>query len=282
LSFEVLFVVLSAAVLHAGWNAIAKGGGGDPLARSFMLALGAAATAAPALLVTGLPAPQSWIYIAASALIHVVYFTLIGLAYRYGDYSVVYPLKRGGAPLFTTLLAAQIVGEELPVLAVSGIVLVCAGISGLGFDGLRRGGLGRNSILLSVFTSAIVVSYTLVDGVGVRLSGSSAAFLLAMMAATGLLLLPVVILFARGPMVSCSWTDWSRAAAGGAMANLSYGAALWAMTHAPIGMVAAVRETSVLFATLLAALVLKEQFGAARWLSAATVAIGLAAVRTGS
>jgi drug/metabolite transporter (DMT)-like permease len=277
---EALLVVLAAAVLHAGWNALAKGGTGDPLARSFMIALGAAATAVPALLIVGLPASASWTYVVASAVVHVGYFTIIGLAYRHADYSAVYPVIRGGAPLLTALVAAHLIGEKLQPLAMCGVALLCAGVVSLGFEAAGRGGLDRRSLAFAGLASVIVVSYTLIDGVGARKSGNSVAFLLSMIALTGVFVLPVALLVSGKTLMTSPRTAWSRAAIGGAMANLSYGAALWAMTVAPIGVVAAIRETSVLFATFLGAFVLKERFGVARWLSALMIVIGLALART--
>jgi drug/metabolite transporter (DMT)-like permease len=274
--------VLAAAFLHAAWNAMAKGRGGlHPMAGPFLIAVGGAATALPLLAVTGLPAPESYPFVLASALIHVAYFALIGLAYKVADYSAVYPLIRGGAPLFTTLAAALVIGETLAPPALAGVALLCAGIVGLGADALRKGSLDRRSVLVAALTAAVVVSYTIVDGLGARAAGSAAAYLLAMMALTGVLVVPVFLPLGGSLLLVSLRSAWPKGLAGGAMANLSYGVALWAMTAAPIGLVGAVRETSVLFATLIAAVVLKERFGPARWAAAATIVAGLALARAG-
>lgn len=279
---DALLAVLAAAFLHASWNAIAKGGAGrHALTGPFLISLGGAVWALPVLVVTGLPDPGSYPWIGASALIHVVYFGLIGLAYRYADYSAVYPLIRGGAPLFTTIFAAVFLGETLGFTASAGVALLCGGILGLGLDGMRRGSLDRRSLLVAAATASMIVLYTLVDGLGARASGNAAAYIVTLTLATLVPLVPVFAAIGGRPLLASLQPGWKQALLGGAMANLSYGIALWAMTKAPIGLVGAVRETSVLFATLIAALVLKERFGPARWVAAGIIVMGLMLTRAG-
>ena len=230
---------------------------------------------------SGLPAPESWGYVAGSAVIHVAYFGLIALAYRLADYSAIYPLIRGGAPLATSLLAALWLGEVISREAVAGVVLLSGGIVGLSSEALKQGHLDRRSLGTAALTACVVVSYTLVDGLGARLSGDAAAYLLAMMALTGCFVVPLFLVIGSRALLAALRTSWLPGLLGGAMANLSYGTALWAMTMAPIGLVGAVRETSVLFATLIAAIVLKERFGPARWAAAATIVVGLMFIRLG-
>jgi drug/metabolite transporter (DMT)-like permease len=274
--------VLAAACLHASWNAMAKGsGGGSPVANVFRLTLGGSLTTLPVLAMTGLPNQASWGYVAASAAIHTIYLVLIGLAYRTADYSAVYPLMRGGAPLLTTFLAAIFIGERLAPAAVIGIGLLCFGVFGLGFDAVRKGGLDRRSLVVAVLTAGTIVAYTLVDGLGARASGNAAAYVVTMMTVTALVSAPAFFALEGGALLFASPATWGRGIIAGLMANLSYGTALWAMTKAPIGLVGAVRETSVLFATVIAAVVLRERFGLARWAAAATIVAGLVLARAG-
>jgi drug/metabolite transporter (DMT)-like permease len=219
--------------------------------------------------------------VAGSAVIHAAYFGLIALSYRLAAYSAVYPLIRGGAPLVTSVLAALWLGEVLSGPAVAGVVLLSGGILGLSSDALRRGHLDRRSLGAAALTAGVVVSYTLVDGLGARLSGDAAAYLVAMMSLTGCFVVPLFLAIGSRALLAALRTSWPQGLLGGAMANLSYGTALWAMTMAPIGLVGAVRETSVLFATLIAAVFLKERFGLARWTAAATIVAGLMLVRLG-
>ncbi|UVF20122.1 DMT family transporter [Microvirga terrae] len=281
MSPDVFAFVLVAAFLHASWNAMAKSGKGDPLIQAGRIAVGSAVAAVPALLVSGLPDAASSVHLVGSALIHVAYFVLIGLAYRYADYSAIYPLVRGSAPLFTTLLAMLLLGETLKPVTWLGIGILCGGILGLGIDAVRRGGLNVRSLTIAALTAATVVGYTLVDGVGARLSGNSTGYLLAMMALTGAFMIFGMIRFQGAALFSAPASVWGKSVAAGAIANISYGTALWAMTKAPIGLVGAVRETSVLFAALIAAVVLKERFGIARWASALMIVTGLALAKAG-
>jgi drug/metabolite transporter (DMT)-like permease len=141
--------------------------------------------------------------------------------------------------------------------------------------------LNKRSLVIAALTAGIIVSYTLVDGMGARLSGNPAGYLLAMMSLTGLLMVPVALSFHKTALLRAPLRLWGKSIAGGAMANLSYGAALWAMTKAPLGLVGAVRETSVLFAALIAVIVLKERFGLIRWVSVFLIVTGLGLAKAG-
>ena len=213
---DALLAVLAAAFLHASWNAIAKGGAGrHAFTGPFLISLGGAVWALPVLVVTGLPDPGSYPWIGASALIHVVYFGLIGLAYRYADYSAVYPLIRGGAPLFTTIFAAVFLGETLGFTASAGVALLCAGILGLGLDGVRRGSLDRRSLLVAAATASMIVLYTLVDGLGARASGNAAAYIVTLTLATLVPLVPVFAAIGGRPLLASLQPGWKQALLGG-------------------------------------------------------------------
>ena len=237
------------------------------------------ALAIPALTATGLPAVASFGWLVASALIHVVYFVLVGLSYRHADYSVAYPVMRGSAPLATSLIGTVVVGEQLQPLAWLGVVLLTAGVLGLGLEAMRGGRFTPRSILIAAANAAVIVAHTLVDGIGARLSSNAAAYVIGMRLRTGILILPLVpALLRRDDMLQLG-SRWRFGLLGGAMVTCSYGIALWAMTKAPIGVVAALRETSVLFATILAAYVLGERFGPLRWICAFGIVAGLVTLR---
>ncbi len=279
---DVIAAVLLAALVHAGWNAIAKSTGAtDPMISTSAIAIGGGIVALPLLLVSGLPATTSYPYVFASGVIHVLYFVLVGLAYRAAEYSAVYPITRGSAPLATSLLAAALLGEAMAPLAWCGVVLLSSGILGLGSDSLLRGALSARAISIAGLNVAVIVGYTLIDGEGARASLNPAGYVIAMMAITGALLLPVVMVWLGPGSARALLARWRIGLVGGAMVSLSYGIALWAMTKAPIGMVAALRETSVLFATIIAACVLREKFGLQRWISTGLILAGLAAIRMG-
>lgn len=277
---SVFLAVLAAAMLHAIWNALAKGAGWpDALSASAAIAIGGAFVSGCVLPFVGLPDPAAWPYVLLSAIIHAGYFMLIGLAYERADYSVVYPLNRGTAPLGTAVIGAALIGEDLSFLGWFGVALLSCGILGLGVEAFQRRTLDCQSILLAIVTTCVIVAYTIIDGLGARSSGNASAYVLAMTLLTGVLLLPVALALRGAGFVSGVRQRAPIVLLGGALVVLSYGTALWAMTSAPIALVAALRETSVLFATMIAAFVLKEQLGPARWIAASAIVAGIVMLR---
>ena len=291
MSLDVFLVVLAAAALHAGWNTLLKLRAApglatpvDPMVSTLLLGMAACLIAVSFLGVTGLPAPASWPYAFASAVIHIAYYLLVGAAYRAADLSAVYPITRGTAPLGSALLAAVFLGESLPPAAWFGIAAICAGVVGMAASALRRGGLTPAGLGFAGANAVVVMLYTLVDGQGARLSGNPAGYTLLWEAMCGPMLLVPLLLTLRGQRNAglgnaLAEGRWWRALLGAAMSITAYGAALWAMTHAPIGTVAALRETSVLLGVLLGALVLRERVGPARWAAASVIVAGAALVR---
>lgn len=278
ISPEVLFVVLAAAALHAGWNAVLKSGR-DRYVASLFVAIGGGIVSIPAALVLPLPAPESWPYIAASAIIHVGYFVLLGLSYRTADLSVAYPLMRGGAPLLTALLGQVGFGDAISPAALTGVVVLSAGVVLLGADAIRKKGMDKPTAVVVLAMVAIIVAYTICDGLGARLAGSPTAYLSWMFICSA----PVAAMLVRlrlpaaGPRILLA--VGSRPILGGFVSFIAYALALWAMTQAPISLVAALRETSVLFAVLIGICVFKEKVGALRVASALAIVGGITMMR---
>jgi drug/metabolite transporter (DMT)-like permease len=259
---------------------VAKGGRHDPLTNAYLLIIGGGVIALPLLAVFGMPAWASWPYLLASGGIHLGSIVLIGLAYRAADYSAIYPLMRGGAPLMTTVAAALILGEVLRPQAWLGVVVLSLGIVGLSWNALRAGRLTSRSLVIAAMAALTIVAYTLADGLGTRVAQNAASYVLAMMALTGVLVLAVALASGPSRFVSAMAASWWQALTVGGVSMLSYGTALWAMTKAPIGLVGALRETSVLFAAVIGSVALKERFGLARWLAAFAIVIGLVLIQT--
>ncbi len=278
---EALLLALGSALLHATWNAFAKARGGDPIANAYAIGFGAGLIGLISLFIMGPPAREAWPYMLVSACVSTLYFPLIGYSYRVGDMSAAYPLIRGGSPLFTALLATAFLGERLSPGSWTGVLLLSAGIIGLGAESIIRGGLTRAGLLTALGASAIIVSNNLVDAQGVRLSQNPAAYVLTGNIVTALLLLPLG-LYLRGRSVLGALSGNLRfALLAGIMVNGSYAMVAFAMTLAPVGLVSAMRETSVLFGTIIAALVLKENFGPLRWIAALAIVGGLMLIRLG-
>lgn len=269
-------IVLLAAALHATWNAIVKGGK-DKLLTTVLIMLGSALVSVVALPVMALPDRASWPYLAASTVLQVVYFVMVASTYRIADMSLAYPLMRGTAPVMVTLASVPVLGEALPATGLGGIGLICLGIlaMALGARGDRRG------MAMALATACVIASYTMIDGVGARLSGDAVSYTLWLNLFSGL---PFGLwLLARRPAGFRAYLrgNWHLGLIGGFGTLASYGLALWAMTQAPIALVAALRETSILFATLISALVLKERVTPRRALAAVLILAGAVAIRLG-
>lgn len=279
MTFEIFLVCLFSAVTHAGWNTLAKGNAGDPLTRSAGIAIGAAIVSAPLLYFAGLPAQESWWFALGSAAIHVVYALLVGASYRAADMSAIYPIIRGSGLVMSAAIAAALLGDVLPFSAWIGVAVVALGVVAMAFEALRKNGLSRISLLVAAACAMSVTSYTIVDATGVRLSANPLGYVAAMLVLTGIAILPFAYAFRGNVLGHISWPDWGRNIAGGTLMTASYAAALWAFTQAPVGLVGAIRETSVFWGAVFATLFLDERFGRWRWLAAAVILAGLVLTR---
>ena len=277
----VFVAVLLAAACHAGWNAGIKRTL-DPLATTTLVAIGAGLVALPFVPLYGWPAAASWPSLIASIAIHLFYFAGLIESYRTGDMGQVYPIARGAAPLMTATITTLFVGERLGLYGWGGIVLLAFGVLLLSLRGGREfAKLDRTAVGFALFTAVTVCVYSVVDGVGARLAGAGKANAYSLLLFVGIA--PVILAYAlarRGPAVfSAMAPHWKTGLGGGALAVISYSIAIWAMTLAPIAIIAALRETSVLFGAIIAVVVLKEPLRAARVVAAAMIVVGLALLR---
>jgi drug/metabolite transporter (DMT)-like permease len=275
----VFTAVLFAAACHAGWNAAIKRGL-DPLAMTVAISLGATIVAAVALPLVGLPAAASWPWCVASVLVHLAYFAALAESYRAGDMSQVYPIARGSAPLMTAAVTTLFVGERLGLVGWCGIILLVAGVVSLSLDGGRAlARLNGKAVGFALCTALTICAYSVIDGVGGRLAGGANAYSVALFVGIG----PVMLTYAlarRGyKLVPTMADNWSTGLAGGALQLGSYGIAIWAMTLAPIALVAALRETSVLFGAVIAIVFLKEPLRTSRLAAALMIVAGLTLIR---
>jgi drug/metabolite transporter (DMT)-like permease len=275
----VFAAVLFAAACHAGWNATIKRGL-DPLATTVAISLGAMIVSALCLPIVGWPAVAAWPWCGASVLIHLVYFAALIESYRAGEMGQVYPIARGAAPLMTAVATTAFVGERLGLPGWGGIILLVAGVMVLSLRGGRDlARLDRRAVGFALFTSVTVCAYSVVDGLGARLAGSANAYSVALFIGIG----PGIMAYAlarRGRQVLAAMgRHWGLGLAGGMLQLGSYGIAIWAMTLAPIAIVAALRETSVLFGAAIAVVFLKEPLRASRVVAALMIVVGLMLIR---
>jgi drug/metabolite transporter (DMT)-like permease len=272
----VFAIVLFAAALHAGWNAIVKGGG-DKLLTTVLVTTSAALIGAITLPALRQPDAASWPFITVSALFQVVYFALLARTYQVADMSQTYPLMRGTAPLLVAIVSVLALGAPLTATMWAGVAIICLGILGMA-TGVRRG--NRQGVGFALANAVVIAGYTVIDGLGVRRSGAPAAYTLWIFLISGVPLAAWALRTRRrAALAEYARRNWHFGLIGGVGSLASYGLALWAMTVTPIAVVAALRETSILFGAIISGLLLKEHVGLARFAAACTIALGAAVLR---
>jgi drug/metabolite transporter (DMT)-like permease len=275
----VFAAVLFAAACHAGWNAAIKRGL-DPLATTVLISLGAAIVALALVPFAGLPAAPAWPWVMASVLVHLAYFAALIESYRAGDMGQVYPLARGSAPLMTAALSPLVVGEAVGAVAFAGIAMLAAGVFLLSLRGGRDlARFNRRAVGFALLTAVTICAYSLVDGIGARLAGSANAYTVALFVGIGPVMLAYALARNGSGVIAAMGRHWATGLAGGALQLGSYGIAIWAMTVAPIAIVAALRETSVLFGAVIAVVFLKEPLRPPRIVAAMMIVVGLVLIR---
>ncbi|BBB63456.1 membrane protein [Undibacterium sp. KW1] len=266
MSSLVVAIVLFAAFLHAAWNAAIKVGT-NKYFNTVLVTSGAGLVCALVLPFVSQPDEDSWMFMLASVALQVVYFYLLAAAYRHGDMSQAYPLMRGTAPLLVALVSGSVIGEAVPTLRWLGLGMLVLGILGLSLSG-QTSASDKSQALASrgfaLLNACFIAGYTVVDGIGVRKSGAPAAYTMWIFLLTALVLLAIVMLRDRQVFFAYIRGKYFLGVAGGTASVASYGLALWAMTLAPVAAIAALRETSILFATAIAAWVLHEKISARR------------------
>jgi len=278
MSFDVMAVVLFAAALHAAWNALVRGAA-DKFLDTVLIVSGAAIWTVLLLPLLPLPAQASWPYLAASVVIHVVYFALVAFSFHGGELSFAYPLMRGAAPALTAVGGVLLIDETPSAGAWAGVLLISCGVLAMAADSWRTGALRAAPAMSALATAAVIVIYTLIDGQGARASGHAFSYTGWMFLLTAPPLLAIAAVRQGRDLRLRLRAAWFRALLGGACTLASYGLALWAMTRAPIALVAALRETSVIFAALIAALVLRERITRIRYASIAVVCLGAVLIK---
>jgi drug/metabolite transporter (DMT)-like permease len=261
----VIPVVLLAAVLHASWNALLK-----PIdERLATFALGGLATAAVCLPAAPFEVPNraAWSYVAASGALHVVYNMLLARSFAAGEFNQVYPLARGSSPLLVALGAAVLAHEHLGGARLAGLLVVSAGLSALA--GRPRRGDGP-AVGLALCTGVLIAAYTLVDGIGVRHAGDPLSYIVWLFALQSIL--TAVVARRQLPGVV---HRWRRGLTVAVLSTAAYGLVIWAQRHGALAAIAALRETSVIIAAGIGAIVFHERLGTRRTMASVTVVAGV-------
>ena len=273
----VFLMVMAAALLHALWNAMVKTGANKQTGM-FMVALGNGVLGLAVGLSLPVPGPRIWPWIAASGVIRAAYLLFLGHAYEHGDLSRVYPIARGAAPMFVLMVSGLFVADVLSGTEVLGIVIL-----GLGILLMAQGVLASDESLrlipLALGSAMATAAYSIVDGIGARAMGDGIAFTGWALAATALFYTPVLLWMRGAAVMRADRASWLSGGFAGLASYVAYSIAVWAMTQAPIALVTALRETSILFAVLIGWLLFGERMGAGKGFAALLIVGGAALTR---
>lgn len=273
----VLFAVLFAAFLHALWNAIIKLGV-SKLTSMLIMTIVQGLFGFFFALSRPLPDAEVWLWLLGSGVFHCAYKLFLAFAYEQGDLSRVYPIARGAAPLVVMLFSLVFLFEGMSAWEYAGIAVLGAGILAMA-QGVFNSGESRRLVPFALGSALMTAGYSIVDGMGARLSGDAATYVAWLFTFDLLFFFPVVLLMRGRSVLSAPPMAW---AMGGIAAAASYGAyaiAVWAMTIAPIALVTALRETSILFAVMIGWLFFGEKLGKQKLLAATLIVVGVALTR---
>ena len=272
-----LSLLLVSAVLHAAWNLLLKQAGEKQIATWWALVAGSVC-AAPLLAFSPISIASVWPYLVASAIFEALYYLVLTRAYSQGDFSLVYPIARGAAPALLALWSVIFLGERLRLLGLLGLVLICLGLAVVGgsaWFSQRAHWPGRVSVLLALGVSVCISLYSVIDGAAVK-HNPPAPYTVLEIAATAVLLTPLILRRYGWPAVKAEWTrHWPRLLLIGLLTLAAYGLVLTAYSMSPVSYAGAIREVSIVVAALAGWALLKEEFGIVRFAGAAIVFAGI-------
>jgi len=270
----IFLLILFAALCHAGWSTIVK------RHKSFsimgMTCIVEIVVFTPLIFFVPFPPLEIWYFIIASVILHGLYRLSVIYSYRFGDLSFVYPVARGGSSLLIVILTLIIIQEHISLLGFVGILTVCIGIFLISYNKNLK--FNFTAFTLAVCTALLITIYTIIDGMGVRLSENKFSFLFWLLLLNGIPLL-LISIFSKEKLLSninAKIIFWGIPA--GILAILSYGIVVWSMQYLEIAYVSSIRETSIVLATIMGFIILKEKKAKARMLPAVLVVIGITIV----
>jgi len=277
MTIGVFLAVLMAALLHAGWNAIIKTGLSKQTSM-FLLSFGHATIGAVVVLFYPFPAPEVWPWLLASGLIHMAYQLFLAYAYEQGDLSRVYPIARGAAPMMVLIVSLLFLADTISTAEISGILVLGAGIV-LMARGVLTHGESRRLLPFALGAAMATAGYTLADGLGARVSGEPFAYVGWLMILSALFFTPAAIALKGRAVLRADARTWGLGMVAAAASFAAYAIAVWAMTLAPIALVGAMRETSILFAVLIGWLFFHERMDRGKVVAAALIVSGVMLTR---
>ncbi|WP_431034225.1 EamA family transporter [Streptomyces sp. P6-2-1] len=267
--------VLTAALLHAIWNALSHAAA-DKAARTVMINLVYTACGALIACATPVPEARAWPFLIASALLQAVYQWLLLQAYRLGDFGQMYPIARGTSPWLVALASTVVLGEALPAGQALGVLVISLGLAGLALaDGLP-GRAQWPALAAALGTGVMIASYTVVDGTGVRDGGTVLGYIGWMFLLQGPVLPLLALARWRGRFGERIRVEWRTGVLGGVLSLAAYGLVVGAQAYGDLASIAALRETSIVIAAVIGVVVFRERLGRWRLVASAVVLGGIA------
>ncbi|TCS67544.1 EamA-like transporter family protein [Primorskyibacter sedentarius] len=277
MSLTVFFAVLAAALLHAGWNALIKLGA-SKMTSMLILTLVQAGMGGIIAMAYPLPSGEIWLWLLASGVFHSGYKLFLAYAYEQGDLSRVYPIARGAAPLIVTLVSGLLLADIILALEYFAIAILGLGIL-LMAHGVFQNGESRRLVPLALGSALMTAGYSLVDGLGARAAGNAAMYVAWLFIFDGLFFTPICLALRGRTVLTARRPDWVLGSLAAAGSYAAYAIVVWAMTQAPIALVTALRETSILFALLLGWLFMGDRIDRTKALAAALIVLGVVLTR---
>ncbi len=278
MDITVFLAVLLAAVLHASWNVLVKSKL-DRFSAVFLLQAVLGIVGLAIMAVFGLPPGHAWVFALASGIVHTFYLFFLAKAYEAGDFALAYPIARGSAPIFTLVGSFMFAGDIISTAEVVALLVIIAGLVSLALGPNSNLATHRQAVIYAILTAFMISSYTLLDGLGARASGNPTQY-----AGLAFFIFGLFITFAaialRGPRILLEVAPhWKSGVSGGVVSAFAYWIIIWCMARAPIAMVAALRETSVLFGLAMSAYILKERITPMRIAGGLLIVAGAAMLR---
>ena len=275
----VIGAVLLAALCHATWNFLVKRTD-DPHQGMTAVVIGRVPFGLIAIVSTPAISVSAWPYVVVGALLHIGYQFFLLNSYRYGDLSQVYPMARGAAPLITAVVSILLLGEQYNPPQTAALFIIGAGIISLSLTRPKKDTSTRSAaLILAIITAAFISSYSIVDGVGARVAGSALGFYGCLTTINGLIFIGIIARIRPGMVTQVVTRQTPITLFGGGISFLAYGLVIWSFTKAPIALVAALRETSVIFALLLGVFLLGEKLTGLKALAVLLTLIGIILLR---
>jgi len=276
----VFLAVIGAALLHASWNALVKGGSDKLLGMSAVF-IGHVPFAVLCLMFVPPPKPESWPWLCAGIILHIGYQFFLLHSYKLGDLTQVYPIARGSAPLLVALFSVLVLQVELSKFELMAVAIIGLGILSLGLVRKSDGQRSPVAAVSALITGCFIASYSLVDGTGARLAGTSVGFYSWLSIVNGIVMSLYVLAVRPTILAQLVTSDIRLFLAGGGASFTAYAIVTWAFTQAPIALVTALRETSIVFALLIGVFFLRERIDLVKVFATFTTLVGALLLRFG-